>query len=417
MAKTVKELEVWLDGTRVADLEQRRWPEIRCRYTAEALAAWSANRPLLSCSLPLDPRPREALPFCKGLLPEGQALQAMAAEAGVAVNDSFALLERFGRDVAGALVIGGPGPTGSEFGIEAYSDDTLEEAVAALDDRPLDLHDDSELSLAGIQNKLLLVKLDKGWGRPLHGRPSTHILKADDPRYPGLVAAESLCLVLARAAGLTTIDSELVEIGETQCLVVSRYDRVTDGQDVRRIHQEDLCQALAIDPDANRGRAKYERAGGPTLCQAAELLDTYAVDPRAQLDRLVSVVAFTVAIGNADAHGKNLSLLHSSPGSVELAPLYDTVPTALWPRLRKEAAMSIGGQVLLADVTAADIVREARRWSHPEERTRKAITATLQTMLDAIDAGAIPPDSDVAAYVKGRAAELLVQVPAEASAP
>lgn len=405
MAATRK-LAVWLDGTHVADLEQRRWPEIRCRYSAEALARWPSNSPLLSCSLPLGRRAQDALPFCRGLLPEGQALQAMAAEAGVAVNDSFELLERFGRDVAGALVIGGNGRVPPGFGVEPYSEESLAAAVGELGERPLDLHDDSELSLAGIQDKLLLVKLRNGWGRPLHGRPSTHILKADDSRYPGLVAAERLCLELARAVGLTTIRSELVELGGVQCLLVSRYDRETVDGEVRRIHQEDLCQALAIDPDDARGRAKYERAGGPTLRQAAELLDTYAADAAAQLDRLVAAVTFTVLIGNADAHGKNLSLLHPTAATVELAPLYDTVPTALWPRLRTEAAMSIGGQVALADVGVEDIVREAASWSHPRERARSAVAATVAAVREALGSEAIPPSSDVAALVRRRAEEL-----------
>lgn len=366
MAK-VRKLGVWLDGTRVADLEQRRWPEIRCRYSAEALERWPSNSPLLSCSLPLGRRPQDALPFCNGLLPEGQALQAMAAEAGVAVNDSFELLERFGRDVAGALVIGGDGRVPPGFGVQPYSEESLAAAVAALDER------------------------------------ATHILKADDARYPGLVAAEHLCLELARAVGLTTVRSELTELAGVQCLVVSRYDRETVDGKVRRIHQEDLCQALGIDPDGARGRAKYERAGGPSLRQAAELLDTYAADAPAQLDRLLAVIAFTVLIGNADAHGKNLSLLHPTAETVELAPLYDTVPTALWPRLRKEAAMSIGGQVTLADVTVEDIVREAVSWSHPRERARRAVAAAVAAVVGALDAEAIPPDSEVARYVRARA--------------
>jgi hypothetical protein len=51
-----------------------------------------------------------------------------------------------------------------------------------------------------------------------------------------------------------------------------------------------------------------------------------------------------VLIGNADAPGKNIALLHPTAEHVELALLYDTVPTALWPKLRRKAAMSIGGR-------------------------------------------------------------------------
>ncbi len=408
MAPRAKRLGVWLDGMRVADLDQRRRRELRCRYTEEALERWQGNSPLLSCSLPLGSPPQDALAFCRGLLPEGQALQMMAAAAGVAVNDTFELLARYGRDVAGALVIGAEEPAERRFGVEPYTEESLATAVAEVDEYPLGAHDDSELSLAGLQDKLLLVELEDGsWGRPLGGRPSTHILKVDDPRHPGLVDAEALCLELARAAGLTTIESRLMPVGGTQCLLASRFDRLVEGGEVRRIHQEDLCQATGVDPGDNRGRAKYERAGGPSLRQAAALLDAHAADPVDQLDRLAAVVTFTVLIGNADAHGKNLALLHPTPESVSLAPLYDTVPTALWSNLRTEAAMAIGGQVSLPDVTIDDIAREGRAWSLAEDRARAVAIETIEIVSDAIDNEVIPTNSKLASFVRKRAAQLL----------
>ncbi|HEX5983259.1 MAG TPA: HipA N-terminal domain-containing protein, partial [Solirubrobacterales bacterium] len=230
MARRNRYLGVWLDGLRVARLE-RAGDGIRCRYTEEGLALGPLNSPLLSCSLPLDPRPLDALPFCAGLLPEGQALQTLAEQAGLPAGDAFGLLARYGRDVAGALVIvpGDEEPDPGQFGAEPYDAETLAGAVADLDDFPLGAHDDSELSLAGIQDKLLLVRLaDGSWGRPTGGRPSTHILKRDDLRFPGLIEAEAHCLILARAAGLTATDVELTELASHPCLIVSRYDREVD---------------------------------------------------------------------------------------------------------------------------------------------------------------------------------------------
>jgi serine/threonine-protein kinase HipA len=401
-------LGVWLDGVRVAELAPGRGGRISCRYDEQALERWPANSPVISCSLPLGSRPQDALAFCRGLLPEGEALRAMAEQAGLATHQTFELLARFGRDVAGALVIAEGEPEERRFGVESLDRTRLATAVEELDAHPLGAHDDSELSLAGLQDKLLLVKLEDGsWGRPLHGRPSTHILKADDPHRPGLVEAEAHCLALARTVGLTTIDTQLERIGERACLIVSRFDRTVGPDGVRRIHQEDLCQALAIDPDDRKLRAKYERAGGPRFRQAAQLLDSYARDPVAQLDRLVAVVTFTVLIGNADAHGKNLALLHPDPERVELAPLYDTVPTVLWSKLRSEAAMSIGAQVALPDVTLADIVREARLWRHPPDRAEAVALATIRATSAAVADGAVPPSSPVAELVRKRAAELL----------
>lgn len=416
MARRGRRLDVWIDGVRAAQLEDAR-SSIRCRYSEEALSRWALNSPLLSCSLPLDTRPLDATAFCIGLLPEGQALQTMAANAGLAANDTFGLLDRYGRDVAGALVITGEGesPDLFEFGVQAYNSDELADAVAELDEFPLGAHEDSELSLAGIQDKLLLVRSASGrWGRPIGGVPSTHILKRDDPRFPGLVEAEAHCLLLARALDLTTIDVELVELASQTCLIVSRYDRVVEGEEVRRLHQEDLCQALAVDPSESRGRAKYERAGGPSLRQAAELLDTYARDRTAELDRLARIVTFTVLTGNADAHGKNLSLLHPDPESIALSPLYDTVPTLLWPQLRKEAAMAVGGQPMLEDMGIADIVREAARWHHGSERVRMLAEETIAAALSAIEDDVISADSRTAKLIRRRAKKLLTEAAGDA---
>lgn len=400
-------LGVWLDGVRIADLTEGSGGSIAARYTAEALDRWPRNSPVISCSLPLGERPLPGLAYCRGLLPEGDALRTLAARADLAASDTFGLLERYGRDVAGALTIAERSPEERVPAVERYDEAGLEQAIDDLDAHPLGVHDDSELSLAGLQDKLLLVDLgERGWGRPLHGRPSTHILKVDDPRRPGLIEAEAECLRLARAIGLTTIDPELVTIGEHRCLIVPRFDREETSGEVARIHQEDLCQATGTDSAQREGRGKYERSGGPGLKAAAALLDSYADDVEAQLDRLVEIVTFTVLIGNADAHGKNLAFLHPHPERIELAPLYDTVPTVLWPKLRTEAAMSIGAQVSLPDVTLAEVVREARIWRHPAKRAEQVARRTTAAALSAVEEGTFPPGSGVARLVSERVGRL-----------
>ncbi len=160
-------LGVWLYGHHVAQLISKRPGEVVCRYTEEALDTWPGGTPLLSCSLPLGPRPlKHAGLYFRGMLPEGQHLQAMAAAANVASYDTFGMLARFGRDVAGAAVIG-PEPSEDRPGsVAPYSAEQLANEVAGLEDRPLAIYDDSELSLAGLQNKLLLVSTDEGWARP-----------------------------------------------------------------------------------------------------------------------------------------------------------------------------------------------------------------------------------------------------------
>lgn len=407
MTAARRRLGVWLGDLQVADIEQRGPFDLRLRYTADALERWPANSPIVSCSLPLGRRPQPARAFCAGLLPEGRALQELAHRAGVATNDTFGLLERYGRDVAGALVIGTEGPEPKRHDVAAYNEHSFADAVDALDEHPLGVDDDSELSLAGLQDKLLLVRTpDGGWGRPLHGRPSTHILKRDDARFPGLVAAEGGCLRLAARLGLTTVDTELAQIGDHACLIVSRFDRIGGGDAITRIHQEDLCQAMGVDPEGARGRAKYEDGGGPSLHDLAGLLDQYARDGAGELDQLVRAVTFTVLIGNADAHAKNIALLHDTPSTVRLAPLYDTVPTALWPKLRTRAAMTIGGRAELADVTIDDIVTEAGGWPHPEKRAREVAVEITDQAAEAVTDGLLDDLPEVAAFVRVRAEAL-----------
>lgn len=191
------------------------------------------------------------------------------------------------------------------------------------------------------------------------------------------MAGEAACLHVARDLGLTTVEASVERFDDIDCLIVSRFDRsLVDGQ-VARIHQEDACQALGRDAETNRRKGKYEHGGGPALREVAALLDRHAREPLAQLHQLVRFVTFTVAIGNADAHGKNVSLLHTAPGVVELAPAYDTVPTMCWPRLPGGAAMSIGGQTTLADVTLEDIAEEGRRWSLPADEVADLASATV----------------------------------------
>ena len=402
-------LGVWFEGIRVAELQARRPWDLRCVYSAEALERWPGQVPLLSCSLPLQSRLADASVFASGLLPEGQHRLALAAELKVAAHDTYALLSRFGRDVAGALTISATEPDERVGGVMPYTNEALEAEVADLPNRPLGIHDDSELSIAGLQDKLLLIKLGDGqWGRPIHGLPSTHILKLDDRQRPGLVEAEANCLALARELGLTSVEAHTERIADTLCLVVARFDRrIAEDGTVTRIHQEDVCQALARDPEAAHGRGKYEDCGGPSFREVAGLLDRYAREPQREIDKLVSVVTFTMLIGNADAHGKNIALLHPAVGEVELAPLYDTVPTALWPRLRKDGAMAVNGRWALAEITVDDVAAEAAGWRFDPARARRVALDTAERLLDAV--AVLDPDSPVVGLVTERVNRFLVR--------
>ena len=73
----------------------------------------------------------------------------------------------------------------------------------------------------------------------------------------------------------------------------------------------DLCQVLGCMPDQ-----KYENEGGPSLSGCSQALDVYSSQPILDKQTLVKWVILNYFIGNADAHGKNLSLIREIGGNI-----------------------------------------------------------------------------------------------------
>ena len=399
---------VWLSGEPIGHITSRSRTSIAFEYDDDVLTRYPLNTPLLSCSLPTRNGTHNARAFMAGLLPEGEARRFLAQQAGCVSTDVFSLLDAFGKDVAGAVWIGSEPPSDAAAHVDPYSSDDLEAEVLGLQDRPLAIYDDSALSIAGIQNKMVLVRnADGSWGRPVAGFPSTHILKIDDRRPPGVVRAEHTCLQLARAANIPAANSEVITIGGIDCIIVERFDRTGIHGYPVRVHQEDACQALGFDLEGKDPRAKYESHGGPTLKQVASILLSRASDRQTELLALLDQITFTVAIGNADHHAKNISFMHVTPDLVTLAPLYDTVPTALWPNLSTRAAMSIGAAVDLPDITEGDLIREAGRWELLESTARTHLRDTLERILEATSMVENSGEADVTNLVRNRTQRLL----------
>jgi serine/threonine-protein kinase HipA len=219
----------------------------------------------------------------------------------------------------------------------------------------VDPESDIRISLAGAQNKTVLVVEGTRIGRPRGTTPSTHILKpAPREQFPDLVSNEALCMALARSAGLDVCDVDIVHIGTALALLVSRYDRENQSGRVRRIHQEDFCQALRVPP--NR---KYQANGGPDLLRMTELLNRISADVASDVDEFIDRLAFNFMISNADAHAKNSAVLYGP--EPRLAPGYDLVSTEVYPEVNRELATSIGGEYRPKQITADHWRRELVR--------------------------------------------------------
>lgn len=262
---------------------------------------------------------------------------------GISEQNSFSLLESVGGECAGALSLYPEDITPSEVknhDQKPITDGQLKDILCLLDERPLLAGEkDLRLSLAGAQEKIALQVIDNQYFLPVNGSPSTHILK---PMIKGInesVYNEFFCMRLAQ---LLSFSVPNVDVGMAQDLpyfIVERYDRVIDKNTIQRLHQEDFCQALSVMP-----QMKYEREGGPNINQCMNVIREKFNAPAKDLIDFQKRLIFNYLIGNADAHGKNFSILYREKNQPELAPIYDVLSTDCYENLSKKMAMKIGGQ-------------------------------------------------------------------------
>ena len=351
----MKRLVVYLNGVRVGVLSDDEEPAFA--YDADWLAKGQGFP--LSRQLPLKKEPfsgRAVRAFFSGLLPEAEPRDRIASILGVSGGNDFAILERIGGDCAGAVSLlpeDVPMAALRTGALRWLDEPALASIVERLPQQPLMAGESGlRLSLAGAQVKLPIIVAEDGApaemrvALPLDETPSTHILKPEPARFPGLVANEAWCMALAREVGLRVAECHRRIIGTTPCLIIKRYDRAAgpDGS-VQRLHQEDFCQALGF--PASR---KYQQEGGPSLKDCFSLIREWSSVPVIDIRDFLDGVIFAALTGNADAHSKNFSFLYSAKER-RLAPLYDQVCTLAWPELSKHLSMKIGTAGTLAEVS------------------------------------------------------------------
>lgn len=306
---------------------------------------WKQNpdRFPISISLPLDGNydVHASHHFFVNLLPEANTRQQICQSLQISQGNDFGLLKAIGGDCAGALAITlSDASVPPEQRYETVSERQLADwsvgtpnAFSAVTGQ-----DEVRLSLAGAQDKLPVHLQDDRIMIPLGSTPSTSLLKFASPIYSHLPENETFVSMLARAIGLPVVDIQLRHTDRSVIAVITRYDRVFEDGCYRRLHQEDFCQALGIG-----AASKYEKEGGPGLRQCAEIIRRHTSFPLIELQKLMNWTLFNLLAGNADAHGKNLSLLYADRRSLQLAPFYDLVCTRNYKNISRHLAMSLGG--------------------------------------------------------------------------
>jgi serine/threonine-protein kinase HipA len=310
--------------------------------------------------------------FLENLLPEGRALDIVSTTYQVSRNNVYGLVRELGQETAGALSFrpddAPPRPSNSRREVTHAE---LAQRIAERAQLPFAVWDGRvRMSIAGYQDKLS-VYFENDRLYLVEGElASTHILKPEpqDERLSKLVANEHFCMTLAAQVGLSAATVSIARL-PTPVLVIKRFDRMTHGEGVRRLHIVDSCQALnfpvAYKYERNFGSGRDARdirdgVSFPRLFSLAE----YTVEKAVTRQSLARWALFQYLIGNADAHGKNISFF-CGPGGLALAPFYDLVSVVQYPHIAHELAMAFGDEFSLEHVRPYDWAKFAKETKTP----------------------------------------------------
>ena len=322
----------------------------------------------LSSSMPLSTRPyrdKVVLPYLWGLLPEDPAVRRhVAADADISPNNPFALLGVIGLDCPGAVQFV---PQGSD----AYRDERLVAVSDAEIARRLAtgrqdgagwIASNEHWSLGGQQSKFALRRMGGRWYSCEGSAATTHILKSGVRGLTHQALNEYVCMRLATSLDVPAASVEYLEFegesGVEPAIVIERYDRLVEGDNVTRLHQEDLCQALGCLPDN-----KYTMYGGPNCAEVLGLLTSTEPTAQANAAGFLQMLFLNYLLAATDAHAKNYSIMLAADGSHRLAPMYDVASIAPYvegARLKvkpPKLAMSIGGENRAGHVSANDLAK------------------------------------------------------------
>ena len=352
------ELIVLLDNREVGRIYRDRKGKLSFVYDD----AWRVDRGAypISLSMPLTSAEHhhdKIDGFLWGLLPDNEAiLDKWSQRFHVTARNAFGLIANVGEDCAGAIQLVRPERVEIVLGDSAPEIGWLEERDIAERLRLLtDDHaawriqrDTGQFSLAGAQPKTAFL-FEKGrWGVPSGRVPTTHIFKPPIPDLDGHAENEHFCLELASRLGFLVPESTVMRFEDQIAIVIKRYDRFSTDAGLRRIHQEDMCQALGLPPTR-----KYEADGGPGAARIVTLLENFSISPLEDVEAFVDILGYNWLIGGSDGHAKNYSVLITTATALRLAPFYDLASALAYPALdphKIKLAMKIGGSYRLRDI-------------------------------------------------------------------
>ncbi|MCI0613845.1 HipA domain-containing protein, partial [bacterium] len=237
--------------------------------------------------------------------------------------------------------------------------------------------------MAGVQLKFsALLEATGGLTIPVTGSGGSWIVKLPSVAYSDLPENEFAMLKFARAIGITVPEHRLISIEEIQNLpsdipvgfgrafAVERFDRMPDG---RRLHIEDFAQVFNLYPVDKYDKVSYRNM--------AEVLNNECDEE--SVVQFISRLVFSIAIGNADMHLKNWSLLYTDPSKPTLAPAYDLVSTIVYIPEDPKLALNLGGSKEMYKIHADHFKSLASKARLPESLVVMAVNSTVERIHEA----------------------------------
>jgi serine/threonine-protein kinase HipA len=361
MPNSITCLNVLMNGLLVGQLTKQSTGAITFQYEPAWLNT-PGKRPI-SLSLPLQQEVYlgdRVYNFFDNLLPDSDRTRAkIQARFQIPSRQPFDLLAAIGGDCVGAIQLCPVGTMPNSIaGIQAepLSTDEIAAMLSGDDHSPLGMVESTNefrISIAGAQEKTALLWYQNQWCRPLGTTPTSHIFKLPI----GLLSNnnidlrescenEWLCLEIAKAFGLPTANAEIQQFKDVKVLIVERFDRrwSRNGQQLLRLPQEDMCQALGRSPSL-----KYQADGGPGIVEIMQLL-LGSADAASDRDRFFRAQILFWLLAATDGHGKNFSLYLESDNRYRLTPLYDILSayplmqTNAVPKQKAKMAMAVKGK-------------------------------------------------------------------------
>ncbi|GAA3894906.1 HipA domain-containing protein [Leifsonia kafniensis] len=360
MAHDVVALEVLLHG-RPAGVIQARGPSVRFYFFEQYIN--DPDRKVLGLRFEEDIRrlstgQRKLPTWFSNLLPEGRLGEMMRAQVRdhetPAVPD-LDLLAQLGSDLPGAVTVRAIGNADS-----IVFEDRLEpEDVSIIQQDDHDYDDQLfRFSIAGVGLKFSMLRAGERFTAPATGTGGDWIVKLPDANFKDLPVNEFATMTLASRVGIEVPEIRMVHrdhiVGvpeyawnsEHDAYAIRRFDRGQSGP----IHIEDMAQV--------RGYYPEEKYTG-TFESVANLF--YRTYDTKSVSEFVRRLAYSVLIGNGDAHLKNWSLIYRDGRKPTISPAYDIVSVKAYPEVVQDLGLKLMGKKQYDSVRIASFERVGER--------------------------------------------------------